>query len=327
MHRRLTILAAGLLAAGLAAPTYALGRTPTDSSSPARSRPSKALDILLTNDDGWRGDGGADTPLIVALRDALEAAGHNVTVVAPGTDQSGQGGRFSLPPLELEVANPEPEVWTVTPGSPADSVYFAMDEVFAGNPPDLVISGMNVGNNTSTGVNHSGTVQGAMSALELDVPAMAVSLGSSAEWPDGDEKIADNAASYVVELVDELRDSAHRDQLMPADMALNVNYPLIPGPIDPETGAPSDALPPRGTKVTTLGTSRLFALDYTNTDAQDGEPGTYTIGFSQPSDDVDRGSDQWAIEAGYVSVTPLDADYDLDRHTERWVRRLVRRLG
>lgn len=90
--------------------------------------PARPLHILLTNDDGWRGAGGSDTPLIVALRDSLKAAGHDVVVVAPGTDQSGQGGRFSIPPLQLTVARPEPSVWTVASGSPSDSVFFAFDQ-------------------------------------------------------------------------------------------------------------------------------------------------------------------------------------------------------
>ncbi|HEV7760631.1 MAG TPA: 5'/3'-nucleotidase SurE, partial [Acidimicrobiales bacterium] len=133
MTKRMLALAAGLaLALG---PTVAVDAAAVGAGDAAQSAPPDGLDILLTNDDGWRGPGGSDTPLIVALRDHLEAAGHHVVVVAPGTDQSGQGGRVSLPGTRVEVANPETDVWTVTPGSPADSVFFGLDEVFAGDLP------------------------------------------------------------------------------------------------------------------------------------------------------------------------------------------------
>ncbi|MDH6436695.1 5'/3'-nucleotidase SurE [Streptomyces sp. SAI-144] len=95
----------------------------------------------MTSDDGWRGEGGSGTPYIVALREALVVDGHRVVVVALGTDQSGQGGRVTVPPATLEVARPEGGVWTLTPGSPSDSVYFALDEVLGGKPPDLASRG------------------------------------------------------------------------------------------------------------------------------------------------------------------------------------------
>src|SRR5690242_743186 len=73
------------------------------------------LRILLTNDDGWNAVG------IVAVYDALVAAGHDVTVVAPLTNQSGVGGRITLGGPPLQVVLQEAHKYSVA-GSPADAV-------------------------------------------------------------------------------------------------------------------------------------------------------------------------------------------------------------
>jgi len=285
---------------------------------------TRPLNILLTNDDGWRGPGGSSTPLIVELRDTLESAGHHVVVVAPGTDQSGQGGRITLRPLQLTLATPEPDVYTVTPGSPSDSVYFALDEIFAGAKPDLVVSGVNPGSNLGQAVNHSGTVNAATTALELGVPSVAVSLETPPPgWPGGTAAAAPGAASYVVDLVERLQRSANGGTLMPTGVSLNVNLPLRPGPIDPATGQPGSVLPPRGERLTTVASGPFLNFDYQNTSGQAGEPGTYNILLGVPDGPASAGTDTRAVKDGYISVTPLEADRDLDRATERWLDRIL----
>ncbi len=294
----------------------------------AGSRPNRprSLDILVTNDDGWRGEGGSQTPLVVALRDALEAAGHHVVVVAPGTDQSGQGGRISLPPTQLQVTNPEPDVWTVAPGSPADSVFFALDEIFGDDPPDLVVSGINPGNNMGAAVNHSGTVNAALAARELGVPSLAVSLETRPEWPDGTLLAAADAAAYVADLVARLQRAGRGDELMPEEASLNVNYPVVPGATDPVSGPPTDVLEPRGTRSTTLDTGPFAAIDYRAVNGQNGQPGAYTISFGSVTTQGARGTDVRAIRDGFVSISAVAADRDVDPSTTRWLRGLARQL-
>lgn len=325
--RALGLVVVGLTVAVMVATATVTGASsarPTTSPAPTASQPP--LDILLTNDDGWRGAGGSQTPLIVALRDALRSAGHDVVVVAPGTDQSGQGGRFSLPPLQLDLANPEPDVWTLTPGSPADSVYFAVDEILGGDEPDLVISGINPGNNMGTAITHSGTVNAALTALELGIPSLAVSLGR-AEWDGGGTVAARQASEYVVGLVDQLQRSGGGRRLMPEGVSLNVNYPLVPGPVDPGTGLPGSALEPRGTRPTSVLGERSLVLGYEPAGGTAGAPGRYSITLGAAARDGDPGTDVGAVNAGYVSVTPLEVDHDLDAATTRWLRRLTRSLG
>lgn len=167
---------------------------------------------------------------------------------------------MTLPPNQLNVANPEPDVWTVTPGSPSDSVFFGLAEIYGEHKPDLVISGINPGNNVGQSVSHSGTVNAATSALEYGVPSIAVSMDNPVDWPEGMNLAAPDAAKYVATLVERIQRKAGNGALMPAGVGLNVNLPVRPGPIDPETGEPGSVLPPRGDRLTTLATKRLGHL-------------------------------------------------------------------
>ncbi|MFF3467931.1 5'/3'-nucleotidase SurE [Streptomyces sp. NPDC001984] len=292
---------------------------------PAKDVPGSArpLNILLTNDDGWLGAGGSSTPLIVALRDALRAAGHHVVVVAPGTDQSGQGGRVTRSSQQLTVANPEPDVWTVTPGSPSDSVYFAFDEIFPGSKPDLVVSGMNPGVNAGQAISHSGTVNAATTALEFGVPAMAVSLEAPATWREGTTAAAKGSADYVADLISRLQNRTRDGKLMPQGVGLNVNLPVRPGPIDPATGKPGSVLPPKGAKATTLDTGLAINFDYQPVSGQTSGPGIYSVVPKLSQTRAPQGTDVRTVEDGYASLTPLEADRDVDNATERWLRTIL----
>ncbi|HSA50594.1 MAG TPA: 5'/3'-nucleotidase SurE [Yinghuangia sp.] len=313
-------------AAVACATAFAVGTAGAAPQSDDKSAQPKPLNILLTNDDGWRGANGSDTPFIVTLRDALKAAGHNVVVVAAGTDQSGQGGRISQPPTKLELANPEPDVWTLTPGSPSDAVYFGLDEIFAGEKPDLVISGMNPGTNYGALINHSGTVNAALTALEFDVPSVAISLATDPRnWPEGINHSGGPAATYVTNLVKQLQDKSRRGQLIPEGVALNVNYPLVPGPVDPATGKPGSVLPPKGTKATSVAEGPFLTPDYIPVNGEGGRPGTYTIGLSANTEAA-PGTDVRTVTDGYVSVSALEDDHDVDVSTSSWLRDLTRRL-
>lgn len=257
---------------------------------PANHPAHRPLRILITNDDGWIGPGGSSTPLIVALRKALVADGNEVTVVAPATDQSGTGTKISYPTVNL--ANPEPGVWTVT-GTPSDAVIVGVDALFHGEPPDLVVSGINPGGNYSSVANHSGTVSAVIAALENGVPAIAVSVdGKSAE-----ESLAlkDRVAEYTSDVVAALARAAHgRVPVLPEGLGLNINYP--------GTSAA------RGTRLTRMDPNSYIRFGFTNTTGALGQPGTYALAFGGPTGAPEPGSDWSALQAGKVSITPIDAD-------------------
>jgi 5'-nucleotidase len=131
--------------------------------------------ILLTNDDGIR------SPGLWAAAEALSDLGY-VTVAAP-RDQSSGAGR-SLPMTSDGMIRPEilrvrGKDWTVyaVGGTPAQAVLHGILEIMPpSGKPDLVVSGINYGENVATGITISGTVGAAMEAASLGIPALAASL-------------------------------------------------------------------------------------------------------------------------------------------------------
>ena len=129
--------------------------------------------ILLTNDDGIR------SPGLWAAAEALSELGF-VTVAAPREQASGMGR--SMPSTSDGIITPETvtvngQAWTVyaVGGSPAQAVQHGILEIMP-QRPDLVVSGINYGENLGMGISVSGTVGAAMEAVALDVPAVAISL-------------------------------------------------------------------------------------------------------------------------------------------------------
>ena len=141
--------------------------------------PKRKPQILLTNDDGIL------SPGLWAAAASLSKLGF-VTVTAPREQSSGAGR--SMPNTsdgiiqEQQVQVNEQE-WTVFSigGTPAQTVLHGVLEVMK-TKPDLVVSGINYGENVATGVTISGTVGAAMEAASLGIPAMAVSLEAAAEY-------------------------------------------------------------------------------------------------------------------------------------------------
>ncbi|MEZ0267667.1 MAG: 5'/3'-nucleotidase SurE [Phycisphaerae bacterium] len=127
--------------------------------------------ILLTNDDGIRAPG------LVAMYRELTKLG-DVTVVAPETVQSatGHGITMATPLLTSRVRVEDTFEGVAVDGRPADCVKLAINQLCAGEPPDLVVSGMNSGTNVGINVIYSGTVAAAIEAAFLGLPAVAVSL-------------------------------------------------------------------------------------------------------------------------------------------------------
>jgi len=135
--------------------------------------------ILLTNDDGIR------SPGLWAAAASLSRLGY-VTVTAPRDQSSGMGR--SLPNTSDGIIREEKvqvngQVWSVfaVGGSPAQSVLHGVLEIMQ-SKPDLVVSGINYGENVASGVTISGTVGAAMEAASLGIPALAVSLEADSKY-------------------------------------------------------------------------------------------------------------------------------------------------
>ncbi|MEZ4217223.1 MAG: 5'/3'-nucleotidase SurE [Myxococcota bacterium] len=285
-RRRLTIAAA--LALAFAAVACASPGPRTGAAAPRGS-----LLVLLTNDDGYL------SPGIRAVREALEAAGHDVVMVAPLENRSGAGSSTTTGGT-LELREQGPKTWSVG-GTPADSVRVGLDVVLRGRTPDLVVSGANFGQNVGPSTLASGTVGAALTAMQAGIPSIAVSVAIDPEEARAEPRFAstlaafDDAAALVVRLVRRLDASRADDgSLLPPFASLNLNYPA------------REASAVAGLAWAAIGRSEGFRFGY---ERQEGAADTLRVVFRPTNDgeSVAR-ADTALLARGYATLTVLDGD-------------------
>lgn len=287
------------------------------------------LKVLITNDDSARGldaNFGTDGKGLYELRKALCAAGADVLVVAPYSQQSGAGARMTTPgfapvPLTVQAVTP-PAAYsgdcasTSTGGavfgvcqsagpcssstpsaSPADAVNIALSrfaKTYWAGGPDVVLSGVNFGQNVGSTLNHSGTVGAAVTAREYGVPALAF----SAEVPRDLAQIPNvpfaKTATFAVDL---LKKTLGSNQLKPG-LVLNVNYPFVGA--DETLGKPV---------LTVAGTSNDIGLTFSGDVPRTG--GTYQLGAGVPAAETRKNADTTALAANNIPITRLDGDWTM----------------
>ncbi len=233
--------------------------------------------ILLTNDDG------IDSPGLKALGDAL-APHHEVTVIGPDRNWSISGHNRTMDrPLRVsEKRLGDGYKAFQTDGAPADCVALAVLG-FLPHIPELVISGINHGNNLGDDITYSGTVAAAMEAIISGIPSIAISMDTHPIWP------VDVAAAFTVSLVEQIT-----KQGIEKDILLNVNVPNLP----------HDQI--KGVQITRLG-KRI----YEDTLIERHDPrgrAYYWMGGNRIRSEREEGADVAAIEDGYVSITPIHLD-------------------
>ncbi len=248
--------------------------------------------ILVTNDDG------VDSPGLLALKQALEPLGA-VSVIAPDSNRSAIGRGITIHhPLHVEeVRLADGSTAFATDGTPVDCVRFATLGLVEGPPPDIIVSGINLGVNLGDDVTYSGTVAAALEGILLGYPAIAVSAQATdldaAQW-DGTAYDFRSAADFVARLVPRALDGRISSRVL-----LNVNAP----------GLAPDAV--RGARITRLG--RRIYRDELVLEATDGARRRFTIYGKSASYQREEGTDFAAIEAGEISVTPMHFDLtDID---------------
>jgi 5'-nucleotidase len=133
------------------------------------------LRILITNDDG------VDAPGIAIMADIARALSDDVWIVAPDGNQSGAGHRFTLG-RELEIEKRNDRTFAVLGGSPADCVVAGMTHLLGDHPADVVLSGINAGQNLGDIVNCSGTAAGAREGALQGAIGIAMSQGMNYEF-------------------------------------------------------------------------------------------------------------------------------------------------
>ncbi|MEO7428276.1 MAG: 5'/3'-nucleotidase SurE [Acidimicrobiales bacterium] len=176
MHRRTTVvvLAVALLVGACSSGGSDTARTTTTSGAPSTAAAGDSLSIVVTNDDG------IGAPGIDVLVKALSAIpGVQVAVVAPLDNKSGTSDRSTSGPVDHAAAQTASGVaGTAVAGFPADAVTVALDDL--GLTPDLVVSGVNQGQNLGPIAYVSGTVGAARTAARRGIPAVAASAGVGA---------------------------------------------------------------------------------------------------------------------------------------------------
>ena len=243
--------------------------------------------ILLTNDDGISAPG-----LEVLEEIALKLAGPEgeVWTVAPAFEQSGVGHciSYARPFMIAKLGQRR----YAAEGSPADCVLAAIYDVFKGNKPDLVLSGVNRGNNSGENVVYSGTLGGAMEAALQGIPAIALSqfMGSD-ELEDPFESARVHGEAVIRKLLDHgiWTQDAYRT-------FYNVNFPA------------RSAAETKGIKVAPQGFRIGSGFSTESQISPVGRRYLWLKGGPQHTASTPENSDIAANVAGHISVTPLRAD-------------------
>lgn len=246
--------------------------------------------ILLTNDDGIQ------SPGLWAAAEALSAVGY-VTVAAP-RDQASSTGRSQpitsdgrITRTQLQIGS---QLWTAyaVGGTPAQTVLHGVLEII-GEKPDLVVAGINYGENVADGITISGTVGAAMEGASLGIPSMAVSLqllddGFYSYSREVDFSAAAHFTRYFARLMIEQR--------LPADVNLI------------KVDVPARATPQTPWRLTRQANYRYFYPVVTRKGKLD-EPGPLGYQLTVKREELGADTDLYAlIFDQVVSVTPLSLD-------------------
>jgi len=246
--------------------------------------------ILLTNDDGIRSPG-----LWAAAKELSKIA--FVTVAAP-REQSTAMGR-SLPSTsdgiirkeQVQVNNQEWNVYAIG-GSPAQAVLHGIFEIMP-QKPDLVVSGINYGENVGYGITISGTVGAAMEAASLGIPSLAVSLETETHYHlSHSEDISFTTAGYFTAYF--------------AERLLNKKFPNEVNLMKVEI--PTLATPETEWQVTKLSPQRYYLPVPAKRDSWE-QPGSITYKESASFENESEDTDVFALrKKKIVAVTPIHLD-------------------
>jgi 5'-nucleotidase len=229
--------------------------------------------ILLTNDDGIDSEG------LVLLKDRLSQQ-HEVCAIAPERERTCIGHAITIhKPLRIKEAGKR---LFSTNGTPADCVLLGI-RVLLKKKPDLIISGINKGPNMGQDVNYSGTVAAAKEGAFLGISSMAISISAQTDY------LFNDAITIITGIIEKSRNITFPDHTF-----LNINIPNIPQHNI------------KGFMVTRLGKRIYNDAVIERVDPRGAK--YYWIGGNGVSYESIEGTDFYAIERGYVSITPLGLD-------------------
>jgi len=245
--------------------------------------------ILITNDDGINAPG---LEVLEGIATAIAGPEGEVWTVAPAFEQSGVGHCISYS-RPMMIAKLAPRRYAAE-GSPADCVLAGIYDVLQGAKPDLVLSGVNRGNNAAENTLYSGTIGGAMEAALQGVPAIALSqyMGpATADLDDTFEAARQHGTAVVRALLDRGLWQAQDDYRL----FYNLNFPPVP------------AAGVRGVKVAPQGFRRDTSFSAEPQVSPSGRRFLWIKGGPQHRPTA-PGSDAAVNLEGWISVTPMRAD-------------------
>lgn len=232
------------------------------------------MHILITNDDGIQARG------LQTLAAHCRLAGFDVTIVAPATEKSASSHSLTLR-RAIRVENIAPHEFAVD-GTPVDCMVIAANRIIT-SPVDLVISGINAGQNMGEDIHYSGTVAAAKEAAFFGMKAVAISINTYRD------QLYDTAAAWMVKLIQcGIIDTIQHNEL------LNINVPNLQ----------MDSI--KGVRLTRTGHRKYYNFIKILAEFENGFE--YQIGGDSPVWDNHKGTDAEAVSEGYISITPLGFD-------------------
>jgi 5'-nucleotidase len=233
--------------------------------------------ILITNDDG------VDAPGIAVLREIALTLSDDVWVVAPDGNQSGAAHRFTFG-RELGVDQREDRVFSIVGGSPADCVVAGMTHICKDHKPDLVLSGINNGQNLGDILNCSGTVAGAREGALHG--ALGIGISQGVDYERGTDIDWTNSRTYAARVVSQLLAEVKSR----GETYFNVNIPFC---------APEDVA---GIRVVPFQRFARSPMAYYPSD----NAGKFFIAIPETPKPLDEEHDfRLAMHGNAITVTPL----------------------
>lgn len=245
--------------------------------------------ILITNADGINAPG---LEVLHAIATELAGPKGEVWTVAPAFEQSGVGHCISYTHPTM-IAELGPRRFAAE-GSPADCVLAGLYHVMKDAPPDLVLSGVNRGNNSGENVLYSGTIGAAMEAALHGIKSIALSQFYGPQNV-GLEDPFEAAATHGAAVIRALLDKGLWDETEDYRLFYNVNFPPLPGPAV------------KGSRVAAQGFRRYAGFRIEPHNSPTGRQFLWIKGGEQGKPTL-PGTDVTANVEGYISITPLRCD-------------------
>ena len=244
--------------------------------------------ILVTNDDG------ITAPGIRVLIEVMNTLG-DVVVVAPDKPQSGMGHAITINDTlycdQVTIDKSAPQKEYSCSGTPADCVKLATQQILD-RKPDLCVSGINHGSNSSINVIYSGTMSAALEAGVEGIPAIGFSLldySNSASF--------EHCKSHIQSIARQVLEKG-----LPTGVILNVNFPKVTN------------IPLKGIKICRQANARWVEDFDKRTNPMGRE--YYWLSGEFVNHDTSTDTDEWALENNYISIVPVQFDLTAHQHIQ-----------